>query len=475
MQAEVFDMVVVGSGPAGQQAAAQAARLGKRVLVIEKQREVGGECVHRGTIPSKTLRETTVALRRFPERTGGVFPLATPDHLQVASLMGRMHEVIRGHEAMIATQLEREGVTVWHGHASLADPHTLRVVRPGGQPERWARGRFIVLATGSRPRVPDNVPVDHEHILDSDSLLSMLYLPRSLAVLGGGVIACEYASIFAALGVQVTLIAREALPLRWMDPELSRRFVRAFEAMGGAFLGDRHIDAVSWDGVRVATTALRGGEQVHTEKVLCALGRVANLNRLQIDAAGLTTTRRGHLEVDAHCRTTAAPHIYAVGDVIGPPALAATSMEQGRRAARHAFGLDSPARFGIIPAGIYAVPEMSMIGLTEQEAIDAHGGVTVGRASFSEVARGLIANIPDGFLKIVADPSGRRLLGAHIIGEGATELIHLAQMALIQEADVDLFVEQTFNFPTLAEAYRAAALQIVAQRRARSTPERACA
>jgi NAD(P) transhydrogenase len=305
--------------------------------------------------------------------------------------------------------------------------------------------------------------VDHENILDSDSMLSFMYLPASLTVLGSGVIACAYASIFAALGVQATIIDRYERPLGFMDAELTQRFVRSFEAHGGRFLGQQRLLNVAWDGLSAVVTTLANGATIRSEKLLCTLGRVANIAGLNIAAAGLACAPSGLLEVDEHCRT-AVPHIYAVGDIIGPPALASCAMEQGRRALRHALGLEVGHPPELIPIGLYAIPEMASVGLNEAEARQRYGGVLVGRARFDELARGQIAGITDGLLKLVADPQGQRLLGVQIIGEGATELIHVGQMGLLAHCDVDTFVDHIFNFPTLAEGYRVAALHIAKQR-----------
>jgi len=359
-------------------------------------------------------------------------------------------------------QLQRNGVTQWHGRARFVSAHEIDVLAPDGG-HRQVIGEVIVIATGSRPRTPPEVPVDHEHILDSDSMLSLIYLPASLTVLGSGVIACEYASLFAALGVQVTVIDRHERPLGFLDAELTQRFVRSFEARGGRFLGQQRVMNVAWDGLSTVVTTLATGATIRSEKLLCAMGRTANVERLHIAAAGLACTPSGLLEVDEYCRT-AVPHIYAVGDIIGPPALASCAMEQGRRAMRHALGLDVGHSPELIPMGIYTIPEMASVGLNEAEARQRYGGVLVGRARFDELARGQIAGITDGLLKLVADAQGQHLLGVQIIGEGATELIHVGQMGLLAHCDVDTFVEHIFNFPTLAEGYRVAALHIAQQR-----------
>jgi len=459
---ESYDIVVIGSGPSGQKAAIQGAKFGQRVVVIEQDIRVGGACVHYGTIPSKTLRESAQSLVSFKQRCAEFFHLQMREDLQIANLMSRLHRVVQEHERYMGEQLQRNGVTQWHGRARFVSAHEIDVLAPDGS-HRQVTGEVMVIATGSRPRTPPEVPVDHEHILDSDSMLSLIYLPASLTVLGSGVIACEYASLFAALGVQVTVIDRHERPLGFLDAELTQRFVRSFEARGGRFLGQQRVMNVAWDGLSTVVTTLATGATIRSEKLLCAMGRAANVERLQIAAAGLACTPSGLLEVDEYCRT-AVPHIYAVGDIIGPPALASCAMEQGRRAMRHALGLDVGHSPELIPMGIYTIPEMASVGLNEAEARQRYGGVLVGRARFDELARGQIAGITDGLLKLVADAQGQRLLGVQIIGEGATELIHVGQMGLLAHCDVDTFVEHIFNFPTLAEGYRVAALHIAQQR-----------
>lgn len=459
-----YDLAVIGSGPAGQKAAIQGAKAGARVLVVESENTVGGACVHRGTIPSKALRETALSLSSFRRRSGDVFEVNVREDLQVSSLMLRLDAVIRAHERYIADQLRRNNIEIWRGKARFVSASEIEVQKVDGS-RRRALARDIVIAVGSAPRAVPGIPIDHEHILDSDSILSMRYLPKSLAVLGAGVIASEYASIFAALGVHVVMIDQGPRPLGFLDPELTVRFVRHLESTGGRFVGSSKVSRVEWDGLSQVVIDLASGETVRAEKMLCALGRVSNVAGLDLEAAGLRTTSRGLLEVDANCQT-AVPHLYAVGDVIGPPSLASTSMEQGRRAARHALGLEVTASSEKIPLGIYTIPEISSIGLTEEEATLKDGAV-IGRAPFDELARGQIAAIEDGLLKIVADAEGRRILGVHIVGEGATELIHVGQMAILAGFEVDVFVDNIFNFPTLAEAYRVAALDIVKRRSAK--------
>ena len=456
-----YDFVVIGSGPAGQKAAIQAAKAGKRVALIEQNREVGGSCVYQGTIPSKTLRESALQIVRF-QRSTEVFDFKMRDDVKIASLMKRLDQVVKAHGQFMKEQIARNQIDRFHGRARFLSD---RAVQVSGVDGKWSHltAEYIVVATGSRPRIPDNIPVDHEHILDSDSILSLVYLPKSLTVLGGGVIACEYASIFSLLGVQVTMIDTADRPLRFLDQELTDQFCEAFQDSGGQYHGQKKIKEAHWDGYSKVTTVLENGESLESEKMLVALGRTANLEHLHIESAGLSPTARGLIPVDDHCQTSV-PHIYSVGDVIGPPSLASCSMEQGRRAVCHALGIDPGVNPENIPMGIYTIPEMSSVGLNEQEATEKFGDAIVGRARFSEIARGQISGMTIGLLKMVADPKGEQLLGVQIVGEGATELIHIGQMGLLNHIHIDSFVENIFNFPTLAEAYRVAALDITKQR-----------
>ena len=461
MGAYDFDIVVIGSGPAGQKAAVQGAKAGRRVAMIESDKVVGGHCVHRGTIPSKTLRQNAIRISGLRHHAQ-LMSFSLREDVAMASLIENMHSVIKSHDGYINRQLERNHIEYIHGRARFIDAHNLEVRSPGGA-SRQLSTDYVVLATGSYPRKAEQVPVDHEHIYDSDSILSLVYLPKTLTVLGGGVIASEYASIFQALGVQVTMIDRYPRPLGFLDSDLTDKFVQSFEARGGRFLGQTEIESVEWNGLDSVITTLSSGEEVRSEKLLSAAGRIANVKGLGIEAAGLALSDRGIIDVDASCRT-AVPNIFAAGDVIGPPSLASASMEQGRRATCGALGIDLGEMNQTMPMGIYGIPEMSSVGLTEAQAREAYGDVLVGHAPFEEIARGQISGITDGMLKLVADSGGNQLLGVHIVGEGATELIHIGQMGLIYGATIDSFVENIFNFPTLAETYRVAALTIVGQR-----------
>lgn len=460
-RAAQYDIVVVGSGPAGQKAAIQGAKAGKRVAVIEREQGIGGNCVYRGTIPSKTLRESALQHARL-KRAGDAFEGGLRSDVPVASLMNRLDEVVKAHESYMTNQLSRNGVVYLHGRASFSSDHEIELLSVDGA-RQLLSAKIIVLATGTRPRLTPEIPIDHEHILDSDSLLSMIYLPRSLTVVGGGVIACEYASIFSLLGVQVTIIDKAVRPLQFLDREVVQTFQTSFEQQGGRYHGGRAVREATWDGVSHVKALLDNGVTISSEKMLVAVGRQANIEGLNLEAAGLAVNGKGTLSVNEYGQT-AVSHVYAAGDMLGPPALASSAMEQGRRAVCHALGLPVADSVNQIPLGIYTLPEISSIGLDEEAARLRYRGPLIGRARFSEIARGQISGASDGLLKMVADPSGKQLLGLQIIGDEATELIHLGQVALQHAATIDFFIDSIFNFPTLAEAYRVAALDILGQR-----------
>lgn len=471
---DAFDLIVVGGGPAGQKAAVQGAKLGRKVLLVERSKSVGGACVRFGTIPSKTLRETAVALGKFRRLTSHVMDVKMPEEMQIESLMTRKEEVIASHEHYMSAQLVRNGIEQCQGVARFVSPTEMEIGDISGG-KRRVIARFFVIATGSSPRTPDDVPVDHENILDSDSILSVSYLPQSLTVLGSGVIACEYASIFAALGTKVTVIDRSPRPLAFLDPEISEHFTRQLVAFGGQFLGGKKLAGVAWDGFSHVEAKLDDGQMVRSEKLFCALGRTAQVQGLGADIAGIGLTPRGLIAVDEHCRT-AVPHIYAVGDVIGPPALASTSMDQGRRAVCHAFGVEVGIAREATPTGIYTIPELASVGLTEADVKERFGAAQVGRARFAEVARGQISAAEDGLLKLVAHPETGMILGAHAAGETAADLVHIGQMAILGKMTFHTFIDAIFNFPTYAESYRIAALDIFGkQQRAASEAKVAAA
>ncbi|MGI1678734.1 MAG: Si-specific NAD(P)(+) transhydrogenase [Cellvibrionaceae bacterium] len=460
-----YDVIVIGSGPSGQKAAIQAAKADKSVALIERDQYLGGACVHRGTIPSKTLRENALRVTHM-RQNAKLANFELNEDVEMSTLINRLDLVIKAHDDYMRRQIERNNIHWLHGRATFLDSKTIELTTPKGKKENIT-AKNIIIAAGSYPRTPENIPIDHEHIFDSDSILSILYLPKSLIVLGGGVIASEYASIFQALGVQVTMVDRYPRPLGFLDNDLTDKFLHAFTTAGGTWLGKTHVDQVKWDGLSNVICYCKDSEgkeiEIASEKLLCAAGRIANVEELHIENAGLSLNDHGLISVDENLRTDI-ENIFASGDVIGPPSLASTAMEQGRRATCNAIGIETNSMSNLIPIGIYSIPELSSIGLSETQAREKYGDITVGRALFEEIARGQISGLQDGMLKIVCDNNARKILGIMIVGEGATELIHIGQMALVADADIDIFVENIFNFPTLAEAYRVAALTIVGQR-----------
>ncbi len=456
-----YDVMVIGSGPAGQKAAIQAAKVGQSVAIIERDSLFGGACVHRGTIPSKTLRENALRVKHM-RQNAALADFELSEATEMVTLIDRLDDVLKSHDRYMRKQIDRNKIDRIHGRASFVDSHTMKITKVDGDTVDVSVSK-VILAVGSYPRKPDNIPIDHEHIFDSDSILSMLYLPASLTVLGGGVIASEYASIFQALGVKVTMIDRYPTPLGFLDSDMTDTFVKAFRGMGGTWLGKQNVEKVYWDEVSEVVTQCADGTIVRSQKLLCAAGRLANVDGLQLDNAGLSLNEKGLISVD-DMLCTEIDNIYAAGDVIGPPSLASASMEQGRRAARNALEIETGQMSPLIPSGIYSIPELSSVGLNEKQAREQYGNIIVGTAKFAEVARGQISGNTEGMLKIVADGQGKKILGVMLVGEGSTEVVHIGHMAMLCDAEVDIFVESTFNFPTLAEAYRIAALEILAKR-----------
>lgn len=466
-----FDLLVIGSGPAGQKAAVQAAKVGRRVVIVEREREIGGACVHQGTIPSKSLREQ--AMRRSAAQKfqfGAVMGASAQDLTEVPmhELLANVADTVSAHDRYMAAQLARNGIQTLRGRARFLDARHLELQTIDGTRQRLTAPR-ILICSGSRPRSPEGIPIDHEHVLDSDSLLSMSWLPRSMLVLGSGVIACEYASIFAALGCRVLQADRTIRPLTFVDAELVDYYLQHLHEHDSEYLPEARIRSVRYQAAHAKVRSeFTDTRVIETDKVFVALGRVANVEQLDLAAAGVTLTPAGHVAVDERLQTSAAG-IFAAGDVIGPPSLASAAMEQGRRAACHALDIalaNDSLGATPLPSGIYTIPEISTVGLDEPAARLSHGDAIVGRARFGEIARGQISGSPRGMLKLIADGMGRKVLGVQVVGDHATELVHIGQMALISAFDVDAFVDTVFNFPTLAEAYRVAALDIVSQRRA---------
>ena len=454
-----YDLLVIGSGPAGHRAAIQGAKLDKRVAIIEKSAMVGGVCINTGTIPSKTLREAALRLSGYRER--GIYgaSYAVKQHITMRDLLFRVDQVIANEIDVARHQLMRNGVDILAARAAFVDSHRLRLeLVPEGTIQEASAGA-IVVAVGTTTMHDLSAPCDGQHVFTCDDLLSVENLPRSLAVVGAGVIGLEYACIFAALGVRVTLIDSRDQLLPFVDREIIEALVYHLRSNRAILHLGEHVTSVEayhddhGDHVRLH---LASGKQVITDKVLYSVGRRGATDALRLDAAGLSADDRGRLKVNEHYQTEV-PHIYAVGDVIGFPSLASTSMEQGRLAACHAFGVATHSMPELFPYGIYTVPGMSMVGKTEEQL--THEGVPyeVGRAQYREIARGQILGDRTGLLKLIFHRESRLLLGVHIIGSEAAELVHIGQAVLALGGKVDYFVDTVFNYPTLAECYKTAA------------------
>ncbi len=451
-----FDLLVIGSGPAGQKAAIQGAKLRRRVAIIEKETVVGGSCVNTGTLPSKTLKDAIYYLHGFKVRSFPSVSYSLKKNITLRDLMARKDLVIKHELEVITNQLERNDVEIVHGTASFADPHTIQVAKRNGELD-MLRAPFIIVATGSRPRRPEDIPFNDVTVCDSDSILSTETIPKSMTVMGGGVIGCEYASMFAAFGIKVTLLDRRTDLLRFVDQEIVQALIYHMRTNGVTLKMGEEIGGVSHDERGRVVTSLKSGKTILTDMLLYAMGRMANTESLNLGAAGLTADKQGQLKVNEYYQTEG-PHIYAAGDVIGFPALAASSMEQGRLATCHAFQVAQSTLPKVMPYGIYTIPEISTVGRTEEELTAQSVPYEVGRAFYKEIARGQIVGDLDGLMKLIFHRDTLTLLGVHIIGDGATELVHIGQAVLTYGGNVDFFVHNVFNYPTLAECYRTAAL-----------------
>jgi NAD(P) transhydrogenase len=461
MQSTDFDLICIGSGPAGQKAAIQAAKAGFRACIVERETLVGGSCLLSGTIPSKALREQALRYRRM-QGSASSLAVELRGDAPLSALLHGVDVVIEAQDKFLHAQLKRNGVELIRGKGVFLDAHRIEVQHLDGS-RQLLHAPKVVLATGSRPRHVAAIEVDHEHIVDSDSILSLPYIPRSMLVLGSGVIACEYASIFAALGCTVTMLDKAAEPLGFLDPALRTGFLAAFRAMGGEYCGGSEVSGARFDGFSQVEVQLHGGATLASDIVFAAFGRVANLEGIGLDRLGLSLSSRGTVEVNERFETNI-PGLFAAGDAIGPPALACAAADQGRRAALAALGLPPPALTSLVPSGVYTIPEIACVGLSRTEAAAKKIDVIIGRADFAEVARAHIAGEPTGFLTLLCDPGSARVLGVQVLGEGATDLVHLGQAAIATGASAEFFVEQIFNFPTMTEAYRIAAFDILKQR-----------
>ena len=450
-----YDLLVVGSGPAGQKAAVQGAKLGKRVAVLERRHMVGGVCVNTGTIPSKTLREAVVYLTGMSQREMYGSSYRVKAEITVADLDVRTQRVIARETDVIRDQLLRNHIGLIHGTARFLDPHTLAVRLDTGDERRLSADR-IVIAVGTRPTRPADVEFDDETIIDSDGLLGMRRIPASLVVAGAGVVGIEYASMLAALGTKVTVVERRASMLDFCDDEIVENLRHQLRERGVVFrFGEVATRVERHDGGTV--THLESGKLIAADAVFYSAGREGATEDLDLERAGLRVDERGRIAVDEHFRTSV-PHIYAAGDVVGFPSLAATSMEQGRLAVRHAFGEPASGIAELLPFGIYTIPEISFVGKTEEELTDAGVPYEIGISRYRELARGAILGDSYGMLKLLVHAHDRRLLGVHAIGTGATELIHIGQAVMAFAGTIDYLVDTVFNYPTLAESYKVAAL-----------------
>lgn len=458
---EDFDFVVLGSGPAGEKAAAQAAYFGKRVAVVERSPEVGGASTHTGTLPSKTLRETALYLTGFRHRELYGMKVRLDRKKSLRQLVGRLHQVIEMQTRQIRRNLERHGIELVSGDAAFEEPTILAVRDALGNLTRRLRAARFLIATGSSPLAPRGIELAGDpDVVDSDRILDLDRVPSSMTVVGGGVIGTEYACVFAALGTRITLVEGRDRLLAGAEEEFSSAIQLSLERMGAEIvLGDAVVSLDRTPGKKNNALRLKlgSGRRLRADKVLFSAGRGGNTRGLNLQQIGVAVTDRGHIQVDEHFRTTLA-HVYAAGDVVGFPGLASTSMEQGRVAACHAFDLPFKKMVSPIqPFGIYSIPEISSVGPSEQDLKASGKPYEIGRARFENNARGQITGDADGMIKLLFDPETRKLLGAHILGEHATELVHIPLFVLASGGTIDVFIDAVFNFPTLAESFKYAA------------------
>ncbi len=471
-QNDHFDLVVIGAGPAGEKGAAQAAYFGKRVCVVERAPKPGGAAVNTGTIPSKTLRETALYFSGLRQRgLYGVEYQVKPD-ITIADFMYRERSVVEAEWLLIDENIKRHGIEWARGNAFFLDPHTVEVTRYGEAP-RVITGDKFLIATGSRPQRPEGVDVDGSVIVDSDSLLTLSKIPTTMTVIGGGVIGCEYACIFAALGVRVTIVNQKSRLLAHLDPDVSEALRQQITSrLGISVHVNTEVATIAVDNARRAKVTLADGLVLDSDVVLFSAGRLGNSGDLGLEALGVRANQRGFISVDQHYRT-AAPHIYAAGDVIGFPALASTSMEQARVAVCHAFDLKYKQQVAtVLPYGVWTIPEIATVGDTEEQLTLKGIPFVCGRSSYRINARGQILGDLEGFIKLTFHPDDQRLLGVSIVGENACELIHVAMACMTFGGTLDFFIQAVFNYPALADAYKYAAydgLQQLARRVAKHT------
>jgi len=451
---EKYDLIVIGAGPAGEKGASKAAQYRKRVALVERAPYPGGAGINTGTVPSKTLRESALYFSGLRQRGLYGIDYSLKENLTVKDFMYRERRVVRKERKMITEHIDHHDIDLIHGEASLKGAHTVRI--KSSKDEQEISGEVILIATGSSPQHSPEIPFDHELICDSDSRLNLKRLPKTMAVAGGGVIGTEYASIFTALGIHVTLIEPKGRIVSFIDSEIGQRLMDQLLKLGIKFIFDDRMAAIERRKDQVHLTLEKGGK-LDVEVALIAAGRQSNVEVLGLEEVGVTLGKRGLIPVDENYRTNI-PNIYAVGDVIGFPALASTSMEQARAAVIHAFDLEYKETLApFLPLAVYAIPEISSIGLTEDECKEKNIAYLVGRAYYEENARGQIIGDLSGMIKLIFSPTDKKLLGAHIIGEQASELIHIASHVMLEGGPIDAFIEAVYNYPTLSDSYQYAA------------------
>ncbi len=457
-----YDLIVIGSGPAGEKGAAQAAYFGKRVALIEREPVLGGAAANTGTLPSKTLRETALYLSGFRQRGLYGVSMTLKDKVTARDFLYRERQVQHTEHLRIIANLKRHAITLYNGQASFVDAHTVRLENRGAPPANLTTD-VVLIATGGHPFRPPVFPFHDARVYDSDTILNLHDIPREMLVVGGGVIGCEYACMFAALGIRVTLLEGRERLLAFLDGEVAQLLTHSMVEMGVDLRFNESVAAVASTGAHLVATLASGGK-VSVDTILVAAGRSGNTDQLNLPAAGLTPAKRGLIEVNAHYQS-AVPHVYAAGDVIGFPALAATSMEQARVAMVHAFDLKYKTRVApILPYGIYTIPECSMAGETEDSLTKKAQAYVAGVAHYDANARGQIIGARNGFLKLLFAADTMKLLGVHAIGEQASELVHIGLVALHAGAGADLFIETCFNYPTLGELYKYATYDALGRR-----------
>ena len=449
-----YDLIVIGSGPAGEKGAAQAAYFGKRVAIIERSANVGGAGINTGTVPSKTLREAALYFSGLQQRGLYGIDYSLKENLSVHDFMYREQIVVKNEHKIIEKNIQRHDITLIHGEASLKDAHTVQVT--SSESEMTITGDIILIATGSSPFHPPNISFDGDLIYDSDSILHMDRIPKTMAVVGGGVIGTEYASIFTALGVQVTLIEPKERVLPFVDTEMIHRLIDQLKLLGLKFaLGDKMTAIERHENHVQLTLETRG--KLEFDIALITSGRQSNVQGLGLEQVGVQLGNRGLVIVNKKYQTNV-PNIYAAGDVIGFPALASTSMEQARVAMAHAFGFAYKDQVSLVlPLAVYAIPEISMVGVTEDECIAKQLPYLVGRSYYENNPRGQIIGDMSGMIKLVFSHEDKKLLGAHIIGEQASELIHIAAHVMLSGGTIDVFIQSVYNYPTLGDLYKYAA------------------